>query len=253
MMNNESQNFNMLQDMNTQIKKSIEILNLATSLKEGERSTNLLSDFTEGFAKGWRIAVSTRFLEALDIKKTDKVEGSKKTLIWTQGSTFSFSQGDIIYDTLKAYERWEIALQSIGIAYQILAGVPSQPRKEVVFFRKNTSFTGSLKGNRPKANLQRRSLILKAISPDWITLEEIKNSVSNATGSEVATQTLEDLCKLGAVEKKIELIRPRSLGYVRYQIMVPSFDKSKLCIQGETTTSQDDFIALLITGRDQPA
>ena len=100
-------------------------------------------------------------------------------------------------------------------------------------------------------NLERRSLILKAILPDWITLEELKNDVSKATGKEVAPDTLEDLCRLGAVEKKIELIRPRSPGYIRYQIMVPSFDKSKLCIQEETTTSQDDFIALLITGRDQ--
>jgi hypothetical protein len=34
--------------------------------------------------------------------------------------------------------------------------------------------------------------------------------------------------------------------------MVPNIDKSQLCVQKEAITSQDDFIAMLITGREQP-
>lgn len=74
-----------------------------------------------------------------------------------------------------------------------------------------------------------------------------------ATNSGVSTDTLQKLCDLGALEKKVELIEPRFPGYIRYQIMFPEVDKLKLCVQIEITTSQDEFISLLITGRDQPA
>ena len=145
-MNNDSETSNVLQDTEVR-RKSLEILNLVKSLRDnGERINDLLSDFKEGFAKGWGVAVSTSFLDALDIKQTDKVIDGKKNRVWTQGSTFSFSQGDILYDTPQAYERWETALQSISIAYQVLAGVPSRPQKEIVLFRRNPSFNGSLKG-----------------------------------------------------------------------------------------------------------
>ncbi|AGX88423.1 hypothetical protein [Candidatus Symbiobacter mobilis] len=64
----------------------------------------------------------------------------------------------------------------------------------------------------------------------------------------MSTDTLQKLCDLGALEKKVEIIEPRFPGYIRYKIMVPEADKLKLRVQKEITTSQDDFISLLITG-----
>lgn len=252
-MNINSETSSVLQDTDALRRKSLETLSLAKSLRDnGERINDLLSDFKEGFAKGWGVAVSTCFRDALDIKQTDKVIYGKKNRVWTQGSTFSFSQGDILYDTPQAYERWETALQSISVAYQVLAGVPSRPRKEIVLFRRNPSFNGSLNDG-SKANLKRRESVFKAISTDWVELEKINSNVLAATNSGVSTDTLQKLCDLGALEKKVELIEPRFPGYIRYQIMFPEVDKLKLCVQREITTSQDEFISLLITGRDQPA
>jgi hypothetical protein len=107
--------------------------------------------------------------------------------------------------------------------------------------------------DRSTANLKRRESVFKAISTDWVESEKINSNVLEATNSGVSTSTLQKLCDLGALEKKVELIEPRFPGYIRYQIMVPEADKLKLCVQREITTSQDDFITLLITGRDQPA
>lgn len=253
-MNNSGETQSVLQDINELRMKSLETLGLAISLIDnGDRINDSLSRFEDGFAKGWRMAVGTCFLDALDIKKTYRFESGKKTCILTQGGAFCFSQGDIIYDNPKAYEQWETALNSTNIAYQVLAGAPSTPKSEVVLFRKNTSFNGPLKGeSETGANVKRRAFILKAIPDDWVTFEEINNYVSNNTGSGVTLETLQKLCNLNALDKKIELTRPRFPGYIRFQIMVPTFDRSRFSIQTEVTMSQDDFIALLITGLDQP-
>ena len=52
------------------------------------------------------------------------------TPIWTQGATFAFKPGDLVYDTEKAYEEWSVALQHIGVAVQVQSAIDatsSQP------------------------------------------------------------------------------------------------------------------------------
>ncbi len=87
---------------------------------------------------------------------------------WTQGGVFSFSPGDIVYDTPRAYQRWDKAIENICMAYQILQAIPSRPRKEIVYLKKNTSYTGSLTGGRKKADVARRQEVVNATPPDWV-------------------------------------------------------------------------------------
>jgi hypothetical protein len=71
--------------------------------------------------------VPSCFNDALDIKQTDRVVNKKKTLVWTQGSSFHFNTGDTIYDTPDAYKVWSEALKTIGVCVQIKTGSSAGP------------------------------------------------------------------------------------------------------------------------------
>lgn len=77
----------------------------------------------------WFMCVPASFNDALDIKITARVirkqldDGSwLKTTeeVWTQGATFSFSQGDIFYSNHPAYTSWLEALKAYGISIQVV-------------------------------------------------------------------------------------------------------------------------------------
>jgi len=229
--------------------RGLHILQRVIALRDNDpRMEDILADFPRGFAHGWDMAVGTCFRDALDLKLTDKMSGGRKSQIWTQGGTFSFSQGDTLYDTPKAYERWDQALQSIGKSYHVLSSIPSRPEKQIVYYKRNTSFSGNLKGKRAKANVERRKKVVDAISIDWTEAEEINQAVNTATKSGVSPDLLQELCDIGALERKIETVEPRFPGNIRIQIMKPNGDKSKLVTIEEKSLSQDDFVALLISG-----
>jgi hypothetical protein len=60
------------------------------------------------------------FNDALDIKKTARVENREEKLIWTQGSTFAFKVGDTIYDNESVYSLpWQEAVHKIHLTIQI--------------------------------------------------------------------------------------------------------------------------------------
>ena len=230
-------------------KESLRVLSLAAGLGDkDERLTDLLADFSTGFATGWAMAVGDYFQDSLDIRQTEKVSRGVKSRLWTQGGCFTFSAGDTVYDTPNAYGVWEVALQNIGIAYQVLSGTPSTPKKEVDLFRKIAFFEGSLKGNNPRANVARRTEVLNAISTDWADLDTIKNRVKNITDKGVSSELLYLLCEFEAVEKRTEIVAVRIPGTVRFQVMIPNRDRSGLMIMEERVMSQDDFVGLLITG-----
>ena len=249
-MNSDNRTQSLPADADLSKKESLRILGLAIALRENDdRMDMLLADFDGGFAKGWKMAVGSRFRDALDIKQTDRLAGGRKARVWAQGGAFCFSGGDTLYDTPRAYERWGTALQSIGRAYQVLGGTPSRPKKELVLFRRNASFAGSLSGNRRRANVARRKAVFKAAPVDWVELEELYSAVKDATDNGVSAKTLRELCDLGALERSVETIESRFPGTVRFLVMVPNADRSKLCVTEEKCMSQDDFVALLITGR----
>jgi len=64
-----------------------------------KRSKELLADFSNGYAGGWYFCVPIFFYDALDIKFTSQ----NKMKLWTQGSTFNFSTGDMIWNHAYPY------------------------------------------------------------------------------------------------------------------------------------------------------
>jgi hypothetical protein len=100
------------------------------------RSTRLIADFApywrseakRRFAIGWDMAVGEWFMPQLDIFLTDRVIKGKKERIWTQGSCFSFSAENIIYDTPIAYtaSHWRDAVPYIDIAIKITVAIPNK-------------------------------------------------------------------------------------------------------------------------------
>ncbi len=94
---------------------------------EENRLTDLLKDPSAETADGWYMCVRKCLNAALDIKQTERIVNKKKTLVWTQGSSFHFKTGDTIYDTPDAYQVWSEALKTIGLCVQIKTGTSAGP------------------------------------------------------------------------------------------------------------------------------
>jgi hypothetical protein len=97
----------------------------AKTMSRERRLTTLLRDPVELFTEDWFMCVPQAFNDALDIRLTERIIAKTKKLVWTQGSVFSFSRGDTLYDTKKAYEEWSTALQHINIRIQVERAMPS--------------------------------------------------------------------------------------------------------------------------------
>jgi hypothetical protein len=115
----------------------------------------------EGYAKGWHFAVMEAFKNELDIKltvqkepilddgkeqwveKRDKkgnllyrkdgkprmTKKTKEVLKWTQGRIYSFSDGQVLYDTPKAYlVPWREALKHLNLRCEIIRAIRFQSR-----------------------------------------------------------------------------------------------------------------------------
>ena len=110
---------------------------------EDRRKYVLIANFVDGFALGWKMAVSEAFKDALDIKLTPiKITEEGKTVTrsteghicdfqkgdatmrWTQGDIYNFQEGDVIYDTREAYQEWGKALKHITLGIQIESASP---------------------------------------------------------------------------------------------------------------------------------
>jgi hypothetical protein len=86
-----------------------------------QRLTELIADFSNGYAKDWFFCIPKFFYEALDIKYTERKEKGKTLKLWTQGSTFKFDTGDIIWNHAYPYCKnfvSEIIKPKIGILVQ---------------------------------------------------------------------------------------------------------------------------------------
>jgi len=103
------------------------------------------------------MCVPSCFNEALDIKQTERILHKKKTIVWTQGSWFSFKQGDTVYDTAEAYKVWSEALKSIGLCVKVKmahSAVPSAGASE--------RFPGSVTFSILSPNKARNKLVERA-------------------------------------------------------------------------------------------
>jgi hypothetical protein len=109
-------------------KKSLDVLKaiyLNKKDKRPRRLTDTLRHPEQDYTQDWYMCVPKCFNDALDIKKTTRVERNEEgkrieKLVWTQGAAFSFKIGDVLYDTPLAYRLpWTEALQHITIALQV--------------------------------------------------------------------------------------------------------------------------------------
>jgi hypothetical protein len=98
-------------------------------VKSGKRSTELITNFTEGYADGWYMAVKESFRPQLDIKFTSRVQGKLNEIekakkrhvrVWTQGPRIAFDKGHIFYNTRRGYEDWDEALKHINLVCIVL-------------------------------------------------------------------------------------------------------------------------------------
>lgn len=93
--------------------------------RRDDRGYALIANFVEDFALGWKMAVPEAFKEALDIKLTPRMFAGRKEMLWTQGRLYDFHEGDTIYDTSQAYEKWEEALKHLKLGVQVQLASPS--------------------------------------------------------------------------------------------------------------------------------
>ena len=80
--------------------------------------TNII--FLDGFSVGWTFCLPESFKLALDIKYQNRIFRRKPYFIQTQGSSFSFKEGDVLYDHIDAYKKnWEQALKKIRVMVEV--------------------------------------------------------------------------------------------------------------------------------------
>ena len=110
------------------MNKSIDILEklIKQETKKGfKRSTELLADFSNGYAEGWYFCVPIFFYDALDIQFTYQ----KKMKLWTQGSAFNFSTGDMIWNHAYPYcENFVSDFIKPKIGVQVQSSTPCLPQ-----------------------------------------------------------------------------------------------------------------------------
>jgi hypothetical protein len=97
--------------------------------KRTNRVTELLKAPDDEQSTGWFMCVPSCFNNALDIRQTPRKKDGKDSLIWTQGSAFSFKPGDAIYDTSKAYSEWGEALKHLSVCIQVNQATNAAPEK----------------------------------------------------------------------------------------------------------------------------
>ena len=86
----------------------------------------LIATFVDGYAAGWRFAVSEAFRDALDIKYTPIVHNGFSSHSWTQGHAFAFNRGDTFFSNKIAYTDWKAFLKlDDALVLQVKFGTPS--------------------------------------------------------------------------------------------------------------------------------
>ena len=96
---------------------------------KGKRLTELLKEPEVNETSDWYMCVPQCFNNALDIRLTVRKGNGNETLVWTQGSAFSFKQGDTLYDTPRAYDAWGESLNHISLCVSVQKASDSIPGK----------------------------------------------------------------------------------------------------------------------------
>uniref|UniRef100_UPI0040565F9C hypothetical protein n=1 Tax=Candidatus Electrothrix sp. TaxID=2170559 RepID=UPI0040565F9C len=112
--------------MSQQALNILRRLTTDSSRQQTRRRTELLKPAEATYAEGWFMCVGKCFNDPLDIRFTERTVKGDKLQVWTQGSAFSFREGDTFYDTRDAYHQvWNKALKSISLSVQVKQAVPA--------------------------------------------------------------------------------------------------------------------------------
>ncbi len=215
------------------MKRDLELLETLTPLyaKQNKRQKRLFggiypneNNALRGSAQGWAYYITGAYARSLGMRlgppnaedDTEDQDDSTKT-VWTQGSRFCFSEGSMMYDTPKCRQVWREALKCISEQVQVTSGTPAVPAAY-----KRYRYTDA----------------------------DVKKA--EAKGEELTSQGW-----------KVELIHnpnahkwnwfldkyyPRNPGFVRFKVQKPNSSKTGLGQPVFYTTTQDDFVRMLITG-----
>ncbi len=96
--------------------------------KKTKRLTNLIADFSQGYARNWHFCVPFFFHESLDIKFTERILEGQKSKLWTQESSFNFAVGDTFYNHSYAYCNNFKCLSKVKLCIQIESVLPCIPQ-----------------------------------------------------------------------------------------------------------------------------
>jgi len=110
-------------------QKALNVLQRLTANKPSKqwRGLDLLKPAEAEYAEGWYMCVPKCFNTPLDIQLTERIAKRHSSLVWTQGSAFSFSEGHTLYDTPGAYQVWGEALKIISLCVQVKQALPAIP------------------------------------------------------------------------------------------------------------------------------
>ena len=173
-----------------------------------ERSPILVAMFRDGYATGWRFAVTEAFKDALDIKLTPRKIGTRTENVWTQGNQFNFIQGSVFYDTRLAYElTWVEALEHLKLSVQIADVRPSQ----------------------------------RVVSQ---TIETTSKQIEISTRGKGESSKP----KLEMVDGLVISKERMDFGYIKFTVYRPNKDKSAVEEVDTIECDQEEFVAFLQTG-----
>jgi len=113
---------------------------LTSQLGKQKRTETLLKSPHGDSPSEWFMYIPPFFNNALDIRDTERKKDKISYWVWTQGADFSFSVGDIIYDTKYAYNPWSEALKKIKICIQVTKAVSASSSEAGFRFPGRISF-----------------------------------------------------------------------------------------------------------------
>jgi hypothetical protein len=134
--------------------------------------------FKNGFADGWKMAVSEAFIDCLDIKYSPyKLDKNTVIYAWSQGLNYSFTEGHILYDTPLAYQgSWAEALKYINLGVQIREAKPAILLNDKTISTDNPIELNSIENSKTKLKYYQEgiSILQKKYYPGFVLFNVLR-------------------------------------------------------------------------------
>lgn len=114
------------------LKKVLRLTEETAEKGKATRLLELLKSPQDNETSDWSMCVPSCFNNALDIRLTPRKMKGEDTLVWTQGSAFSFKAGDTLYDTSMAYSEWGEALTRLTLCLSVEQAMDAVPERRKI-------------------------------------------------------------------------------------------------------------------------